>query len=141
MKTIVCFGAFDGFHAGHEAYLEEARSLGDRVCIFLETDRSALAGSGQLPGNSEALRKARLESFNEGQDISLCEREGMHALVEELKPDVVLLPFYETALARQLAEKLEQTSQKPEIILSKPFYIDTLQGDSTAVDGHDSLPI
>ncbi|PIP60488.1 hypothetical protein COX00_03005 [Candidatus Uhrbacteria bacterium CG22_combo_CG10-13_8_21_14_all_47_17] len=141
MKTIVCFGAFDGLDEGHKAYLDEARSLGESLLVALESDRSVLARNGQLPGNGEQLRRERLEAARAADEIRISEREDLLNLLQETRPDVIFLPFYETALARQLEEALSESSSKWEIALSKPFPVDTLQNDSTSVDGHDSLPL
>jgi len=141
MKTIVCFGAFDGLDESHKAYLDEARSLGESLLVALESDRSVLARNGQLPGNGEQLRRERLEAARAADEIRISEREDLLNLLQETRPDVIFLPFYETALARQLEEALSESSSKWEIALSKPFPVDTLQNDSTSVDGHDSLPL
>ena len=141
MKTIVCFGAFDRLDEGHKAYLDEARSLGESLLVALESDRSVLARNGQLPGNGEQLRRERLEAARAADEIRISEREDLLNLLQETRPDVIFLPFYETALARQLEEALSESSSKWEIALSKPFPVDTLQNDSTSVDGHDSLPL
>jgi len=141
MNTIVCFGAFDGLDEGHKAYLNEARSLGESLLVVLESDRSVLARNGQLPGNGEQLRRERLEAARAADEICISERENLLDLLREMRPNIIFLPFYETALARQLEEALSDASSKWEVALSKPFPVDTLQNDSTSVDGHDSLPL
>ena len=121
--------------------MDEARSLGESLLVALESDRSVLARNGQLPGNGEQLRRERLEAARAADEIRISEREDLLNLLQETRPDVIFLPFYETALARQLEEALSESSSKWEIALSKPFPVDTLQNDSTSVDGHDSLPL
>lgn len=56
-RLVVTNGCFDLLHAGHVAYLEAARSLGDALLVGLNGDASvrALKGAGR-PLNAEADR-------------------------------------------------------------------------------------
>lgn len=38
MKIVVCTGGFDPVHSGHIKYLKAARSLGDQLCVGLNSD-------------------------------------------------------------------------------------------------------
>lgn len=38
MKTVITYGTFDIFHAGHARLLQRARSLGDRLVVGVSTD-------------------------------------------------------------------------------------------------------
>ena len=48
-KVVMTNGCFDLLHAGHVAYLEEARKLGDRLIVAVNSDASVsrLKGSGR----------------------------------------------------------------------------------------------
>ena len=38
MKIVICTGGFDPIHSGHVNYLKEARALGDRLVVGLNSD-------------------------------------------------------------------------------------------------------
>ena len=38
MKIVVVSGGFDPIHSGHIAYLEEAKKLGDKLIVALNSD-------------------------------------------------------------------------------------------------------
>ena len=46
-------GCFDLLHAGHVAYLEQARALGNRLCVAVNADASVKI----LKGNSRPINK------------------------------------------------------------------------------------
>jgi len=52
-KIIMTNGCFDLLHAGHVAYLEQARALGDRLCVAVNADSSVKI----LKGNSRPINK------------------------------------------------------------------------------------
>ena len=38
MKVVLVSGGFDPIHSGHIAYLKEAKSMGDRLIVALNSD-------------------------------------------------------------------------------------------------------
>ncbi len=52
-KVVMTNGCFDILHAGHVAYLEQARLLGDRLVVAINSDTSVR----QLKGNSRPINK------------------------------------------------------------------------------------
>jgi D-beta-D-heptose 7-phosphate kinase/D-beta-D-heptose 1-phosphate adenosyltransferase len=52
-KVIMTNGCFDVLHAGHVAYLEEAKSLGDRLVVAINDDDSVR----RLKGDSRPVNK------------------------------------------------------------------------------------
>jgi len=50
-KIIMTNGCFDLLHAGHVAYLEQAKALGDRLCVAVNSDASVK----QLKGESRPI--------------------------------------------------------------------------------------
>ncbi len=50
-KMIMTNGCFDLLHAGHVAYLEQAKALGDRLCVAVNSDASVK----QLKGESRPI--------------------------------------------------------------------------------------
>ena len=38
IKVVLCTGGFDPIHSGHIAYLQEAKKLGDKLIVGLNSD-------------------------------------------------------------------------------------------------------
>jgi len=85
-------GCFELLHAGHVAYLEEARALGDALVVGVNTDASARrldkgAGRPFVPENERALLVAALESVDA---VSLFDEDTPADLIRELLPAVLV---------------------------------------------------
>jgi len=52
-KIIMTNGCFDLLHAGHVTYLEQAKALGDRLCVAVNSDASVK----QLKGESRPINR------------------------------------------------------------------------------------
>jgi len=85
-------GVFDLVHAGHVTYLAEARAMGARLVVGINTDASVrLLGKG--PGRpyvseqDRALVVAALESVDA---VCLFDEETPRALIAALLPDVLV---------------------------------------------------
>lgn len=84
-------GCFDILHRGHVEYLAFARSLGDRLLVGLNSDRSVrqLKGEGRPvnPLDDRALVLAALESVS---GIVVFDEDTPAALIGSLLPDVLV---------------------------------------------------
>ncbi len=89
-------GCFDILHAGHVAYLNDAKSKCDRLVLGLNCDESVKRLKGdERPINNENDRAevvAALESVDMvvifGQDV--CENDTPLKLIQEINPDVLI---------------------------------------------------
>ncbi len=91
-KIIMTNGCFDILHAGHIAYLEEAKSLGDRLIVAVNDDNSVKQLKGSMrPINSLNDRMMVLSglacvdwviSFSEETPLSLIKKIKPHVLVK-----------------------------------------------------------
>jgi len=90
-KIVMTNGCFDIIHAGHVGYLEQARALGDRLVVAINSDASVtrLKGSGR-PINPAERRMAVLAGL-EAVDWVLCfDEDTPERLIEMVKPDVLV---------------------------------------------------
>jgi D-beta-D-heptose 7-phosphate kinase / D-beta-D-heptose 1-phosphate adenosyltransferase len=63
-KIVATNGCFDILHPGHIAYLQQARSLGDRLVVLVNSDESVRRLKGpQRPVNNLETRMAMLAAF------------------------------------------------------------------------------
>jgi len=90
-KVVFTNGCFDIIHAGHVSYLEQARQLGDRLIVAVNSDASVrrLKGKGR-PINPVDRRMAVLAGL-EAVDWVVCFKDDTpEPLLHALQPDVVV---------------------------------------------------
>ena len=84
-------GCFDILHYGHFRYLAEARELGDRLVIGLNSKKSVrnLKGPGR-PVNDEKTRLFQLAALEFVDIVVVFEEETPYELIKLLMPDVLV---------------------------------------------------
>ncbi|MEM1111958.1 MAG: bifunctional D-glycero-beta-D-manno-heptose-7-phosphate kinase/D-glycero-beta-D-manno-heptose 1-phosphate adenylyltransferase HldE [Pseudomonadota bacterium] len=90
-RIVFTNGCFDIIHAGHVAYLEQARELGDRLIVAINSDASVreLKGKGR-PINPQDRRMAVLAGL-EAVDWVVCFSEDTPIpLLHSLQPDILV---------------------------------------------------
>lgn len=90
-KVVFTNGCFDIIHAGHVGYLEQAKDLGDRLIVAINSDKSVrkLKGRGR-PINPQDRRMAVLAGL-EAVDWVVCfEDDTPESLLHVLKPDILV---------------------------------------------------
>ncbi len=90
-KIVFTNGCFDILHAGHVGYLEQARQLGQRLVVAINSDASVkrLKGEGR-PINSEDRRMIVLSSL-EAVDWVVCfDKPTPEHIIELIKPEVLV---------------------------------------------------
>jgi rfaE bifunctional protein nucleotidyltransferase chain/domain/rfaE bifunctional protein kinase chain/domain len=82
-------GCFDLLHAGHTHLLRNARRLGDRLVVLLNSDRSirGLKGSGR-PLQPAADRESVLRSLRFVDDVIVFDDDTPIPTLERLRPDI-----------------------------------------------------
>jgi D-beta-D-heptose 7-phosphate kinase / D-beta-D-heptose 1-phosphate adenosyltransferase len=90
-RIVFTNGCFDILHAGHVAYLEEARALGDRLVVAVNDDESVrrLKGAGR-PVNPLDRRLRVLAALAVVDWVVGFPEDTPEALLELLRPDVLV---------------------------------------------------
>lgn len=90
-KIVFTNGCFDILHAGHVAYLEEARDLGDRLVVAVNDDASVtkLKGSGR-PVNPLEQRMRVLSGLAAVDWVVAFPEDTPERLLELLRPEVLV---------------------------------------------------
>lgn len=90
-RVVMTNGCFDILHAGHVAYLAEARALGDRLIVAVNDDDSVhrLKGAGR-PVNTLADRTAVLAGLAAVDWVVPFADDTPEALICELLPDILV---------------------------------------------------
>ena len=90
-RVVFTNGCFDIIHAGHVSYLEQARALGDRLVVAVNSDASVrrLKGSGR-PVNPVDRRMAVLAGL-EAVDWVVCfDEDTPRSLLQALQPELLV---------------------------------------------------
>ncbi len=89
-RVVFTNGCFDIIHAGHVGYLEEARQLGDRLVVAVNSDASIrrLKGKGR-PINPLERRMAVLAGRGAVDWVVAFDDDTPERLLAELKPEVL----------------------------------------------------
>lgn len=90
-KVVFTNGCFDIVHAGHVGYLEDARALGDRLIVGINSDASVtrLKGEGR-PINPCDRRMAVLAGLESVDWVAYFDGDTPEDLIAKLKPDVLV---------------------------------------------------
>ena len=86
-KIVFTNGCFDILHAGHIHLLREAKNLGDRLLIGLNSDQSVrnLKGPGR-PLNPEDARASVLESLSMVDGVTIFQEDTPREIIKEIVP-------------------------------------------------------
>ena len=90
-RIVMTNGCFDILHAGHVEYLQQAKKLGERLLVAVNSDSSVqrLKGEGR-PITCVENRKAVLEALNSTDWIIDFSEDTPEVLIREIKPDVLV---------------------------------------------------
>ncbi|MBA6413855.1 bifunctional D-glycero-beta-D-manno-heptose-7-phosphate kinase/D-glycero-beta-D-manno-heptose 1-phosphate adenylyltransferase HldE [Parahaliea sp. F7430] len=90
-RVVFTNGCFDIIHAGHVSYLEQARELGDRLVVAVNSDASVrkLKGKGR-PINPQDRRMAVLAGLESVDWVVCFDDDTPRDLLRVLRPDVLV---------------------------------------------------
>ncbi len=115
MKTVMCFGTFDLLHLGHIFYLKEAKRYGDFLIVVVARDETKLLQRKKTMF-SEEERLALLQSLKVVDEAVLGYPDDHLRIIEEKKPDVLVLGYDQAVDEKALASRLAARG------LSLPIY-------------------
>ncbi len=89
MRVVATNGCFDILHAGHVQYLNEARSLGDKLIVGLNSDKSIRQLKGDdRPYNTEQNRAEVLLALESVDQVIIFDSIDCRSFLEKVRPDV-----------------------------------------------------
>ncbi len=90
-KTVFTNGCFDVLHVGHVRYLQQARNLGEKLIVGLNSDASVQRLKGpQRPVVCEGDRKEVLLALSCVDEVHIFEEDTPLKLILKLKPDLLV---------------------------------------------------
>jgi len=91
VKTVFTNGCFDILHIGHVHYLNEAKSLGDKLVVGLNSDSSVKRLKGdERPINHELDRKFVLENLKAVDEVIIFDDDTPIELIKKINPDILV---------------------------------------------------
>ena len=89
-RIVFTNGCFDILHLGHVDYLEKARTLGDKLIVGLNTDKSVSTLKGPSRPLQDEYSRARLMAALAFVDaVVLFSEETPKLLIEAIAPDIL----------------------------------------------------
>lgn len=90
-RIVFTNGCFDLLHPGHIQYMEEARGLGDKLVVGVNTDRSVQALKGpDRPIQSAEARARVLAGLAAVDAVILFDEDTPLNLIQTVKPDLLV---------------------------------------------------
>ena len=124
MKKIVTFGVFDILHIGHVKFLEACKKIDkeSKLKVVISRDSTVLKEKGKKPVMTEEERRQIVESLKPVDKTVLgYEGSDKFRIVEELKPDIIVLGYDQNWDEKYLKEQLRQRGLKTEVIRLKKY--------------------
>lgn len=88
-RIVFTNGCFDVLHLGHTSYLRQARELGDRLIVAVNSDASVRRLKGEdRPVNAEGDRAAVLAALECVDYVTVFDDDTPIPLLQDLRPDV-----------------------------------------------------
>lgn len=88
-RVVITNGCFDIIHHGHVKYLQDARKLGDRLIVGVNSDRAVKLLKGPTrPINCQDDRMSVIAAFESVDIVTLVDDTKMCDFIEIIKPDV-----------------------------------------------------
>jgi FAD synthetase len=120
-KTVMCFGAFDGLHAGHEDYFRQAKEYGDELIVIVARDRTIVELTGNLPSMNENDRLALVNEHPLVDEARLGHLDDRYRVIEEAKPDIICLGHDQEAFTENLDNELARRGLSANIVRCFPY--------------------
>ena len=84
-------GCFDILHKGHAAYLNQAKSLGDKLIVGVNSDRSVKVLKGDnRPVNNENDRYFLLDNLKSVDYVIIFDEDTPYNLIKDIEPEYLV---------------------------------------------------
>ncbi len=122
MIRVVVFGTFDGLHPGHEAFLKQARELGDELIVCVARDVIVEQLKGRLPKFDLNERLAELQKLPAvSQAIKGDKHLGSYAIFAQLRADIVAFGYDQDDLMADFKRFQQVTGDETPVHVLKPY--------------------
>ena len=105
-KTVMAFGTFDLFHAGHENYLQQAKKLGDQLMVIIARDQTVQKIKGHTTTHNEGQRLKNVKNSGLADKVVLGSKGDKHQVLKKFRPDVIALGYDQHVFTQRLEKTL-----------------------------------
>lgn len=121
MTRVMAFGTFDHFHAGHEAYLKQAKALGDFLVVVIARDQTVKRIKGKLSNHHEKKRQAAVRACGIADKVVLGEKGDKYTVLRRYKPAVIALGYDQFTFTFQLEKFLIDEKMNAKVVRLNPY--------------------
>lgn len=126
-KIIMAFGTFDFFHAGHENYLQQARTLGDQLIVVVARDETVKKVKGAAPMYNERKRLRDVQSCKHVDRAVLGNADDKYRVIKRYAPDVLALGYDQYVFTYGLKNYFIKENLNVEIVRLDAFQPETFK--------------
>lgn len=120
-KKVMVFGTFDVFHAGHEAFLRQAKKFGDYLIVVVARDNTVKKVKGNYPKNKEKERLNNVKKCSFVDKAVLGQEDDKYKVIRKLRPDIIALGYDQFVFTYKLNKMIIDESMNTKIIRLKPY--------------------
>ena len=115
-STVMAFGTFDHFHAGHESYLKQARELGDRFIVIIARDETVKNIKGRKPDHTERQRRDAVKASGLADQVVVGNSGDKYEVLRKYKPNVIALGYDQFTFTFRLGKFLIDNKMNVQVI-------------------------
>lgn len=121
-KTVMAFGTFDLFHAGHENYLQQAKELGDQLIVVIARDETVQKIKGHAPAHNEQERMKNVKLSGIADKVVLGFKDDKHKVLKKFRPDVLALGYDQFVFTQRLEKTLIDIKLNAQVVRLVPYF-------------------
>ena len=116
MTHVVIFGTFDKVHKGHKYFINQAKSLGDKLTVVIARDSTVKKVKKRVPLLTEDQRKELVSQEESVDQAVLGNEDDPYRIIEELKPTIIALGYDQNVFVTNLKQILKDRGVTPQIV-------------------------
>lgn len=125
MKKVLVFGTFDGLHAGHVNFFDQAKKLGGHLVVVVGRDVTVNEVKGRFPKRSELLRLKAVKQYKLVDEAMLGNIGNPYEIIKKIQPDIIALGYDQTSFTANLESELKKTVISAKIIRLQSYKPET----------------
>lgn len=118
---VMTFGTFDQFHMGHEAYLRQAKALGDELIVVIARDETVRKIKQKTPEWNENKRKKAVSESGIADKVVLGNPGDKYEVIRQFRPNVIALGYDQFVFTYRLSKLLIDEKIDAKIVRMQPY--------------------
>lgn len=122
MKTVLVFGTFDVIHPGHEYFLNQSATYGDRLVAVIARDVFVNKNKDKNPVHNQDERIEHIINSGLVDDACLSDSvTGSFNVVSKINPQVICFGHDQIKLTESFNQWLSKNKIEIEIVIIEPY--------------------